>query len=198
MATQEDLHVYLINATACLNTPRNSKTTKLFACKWFWTGMQTFPPHLHRVKYEDGTQEKSQTQRGGCMDTFRYLVGPWAGSLQRFPLTGPQGCQRCQICISVLHLCQLQLLHLKQKKKRKKRECAFDRQKYNQYFHWLTQIHVECLGKKQKAVIGDESFILALLISPIAYNKGPKWKACAKTHKYVTCSLTHEWMSVTL
>lgn len=70
--------------------------------------------------------------------------------------------------------------------------------KYNQYFHWLTQIHVECLGKKQKAVIGDESFILALLISPIAYNKGPKWKACAKTHKYVTCSLTHEWMSVTL
>jgi len=30
MATQEDLHVYLINATACLNPDRNSKMTRLF------------------------------------------------------------------------------------------------------------------------------------------------------------------------
>lgn len=107
-------------------TPKFKNDRTVYACEWFWTRMQTFPPHLHRVKYGDGTQDKSQTQRGGCMDMCRYLVGPWAGSLQRFPLTGPEGCQRCQICISVLHLCQLQLLHLK-RKTRKKRECAFDR-----------------------------------------------------------------------
>ncbi len=93
---------------------------RLFICDWFWTHVNI---SCTSAQNEVLRQYTGKLNRGDCIDMCKYLVGPWAGSLQRFPLTWPQGCQRCQICISVLHLCQLQLLHLI--KGKKERMCVW-------------------------------------------------------------------------